>query len=295
VVTQTGEPEAPPARIPAAGPVSQFAAALSESSSVIDPHPAARQFVAEPPPPILETKVCPFCDGEVPKTAVTCKHCGELLDGSTKKAAEPPAPAPARDGKVFADALAKAELAAADSRVRADRAATDARAKANEVAAVAQRNEERKAAIYRQIEMQAESDYRQVLLRAADSLTAAEKAAVSDCRFYSDIYQAAERMGIDPAMAVMEMGEKVRVSNNGTNKDTMSVMKHVMELIADPPVRFKRANEKLTETFDAYAQLDALAMTPSANKVAREAALADLHNKFAASMSEMRALIRTSE
>jgi ribosomal protein L37AE/L43A len=92
-VTQPVEHEAAE-RIPPAGPVSQFAAALSESSVVTDPEPIARQFTSEPElPPVIDRHPCPFCGEDILKTAVKCKHCGEFLSGNgSQTAAVEPVP-----------------------------------------------------------------------------------------------------------------------------------------------------------------------------------------------------------
>jgi hypothetical protein len=117
---------------------------------------------------------------------------------------------------------------------------------------------------------------------------------VSHCRFYSDVYHAVERTGVDPAVALEGMNGNMRRKADSSN-GTLGVMTHVMDLIGNPPSRFRRAHEKIVEAFGAYGQLDALAGTPPSDMPAREASLADLHNRFTASMGEMRALIRTSE
>lgn len=269
------------------GPVSR--PAMQPATPVAEP--LAAPTVPELPAP--EKKQCPFCGEDILKMAVKCKHCGEFLDGSGPKPVEPPVEIQAKNNRALADAWARAELAAADTRVRADRAGADARAKADEVAAVARRNEERRAAIHRQIEMQAESDYRQVLLRAADSLAAAEKSAVSMCRFYSDVYHAVERMGLDAAAAISQADSLTDREDPG--KNTLSVVSQVMDLVDNPPVRFYRAHEKILEAFKAYSDMEGIWRSPSASVATREALLADLHNRFTTSMADMRALIRTSE
>jgi hypothetical protein len=310
--------EAAPARLPVIEPVpvretiaepqpsrQPIVEVVQVVQQFVEMAPAMRQAAPTPPAaipeptpapelPAAEKKQCPFCGEDILKMAVKCKHCGEFLDGNGSKIGELQTESHARNNGALAAALAKAELSAADIRVRADRAGADARAKADEVAAVARRNEERRAAIHRQIEMQAESDYRQVLLRAADGLAAAEKSAVSMCRFHSDVYHAVERMGLD-AVAAMEQAEQQARSGEVSTKDTLGVMSQVMDLVANPPIRFYRAHEKIMEAFEAYSQLDAMSHTPPTNMVTREATLADLHTRFAASMTDMRALIRTSE
>jgi|GEM_PF-6063475 len=281
-------------RIPPAGPVSEFAASLAQSQAAHDAESAAQQFTAQPASPAVEEQPCPFCGEDIALNAVTCPRCGKALNGDTSEPVEESVVPQPQAGPDIEEVLSKAELAAADAHARVSQAASDARAKASEAAAVAHRNEERRAAIHRQIEMQAESDYRQILLRAADSLTAAEKAAISQCRYYSDLYHAVERMGADPAEAMDHINNRP-ADKNRPAEDTLSVMTHVMDLIGNPPVRFQRAHEKTVEAFGAYTQLEALSRTPSPNMAAREAALANFHNKFTTSMGEMRALIRTTE
>ncbi|HSV27164.1 MAG TPA: hypothetical protein VLH60_04655 [Sedimentisphaerales bacterium] len=283
----------PTERIPPAGPISQYAAALSESHAAVETEPDASHLAAAPESRNVRNNPCLFCGEEVPPAAVKCPRCGELLTARDSKPVETP-PQPPTDSRAVAEALAKAELAAADVRNRAEQAAVDARAKAEEVAAVARRNEERIAAINRQIEMQAESDYRQVLLRAADSLAAAERSAISQCRFYADVYHAVERSGFDPVAAMQNCTRHKHGGNNANAPETLAVITTVMNLICNPPLRFSRAYEKVVEAFAAYAQIDALWQTPPTDMAAREASLADLHNKFTAAMTEMRGLIRTS-
>jgi ribosomal protein L37AE/L43A len=296
--------EVPPARqtVVEQAPVRQPLVEVQLVQQFVEMAPMMRQAApAQVPPepvhlpelPAPEKKQCPFCGEDILKMAVKCKHCGEFLDGSGAKAAEPQIDTVVKNAAILSDAWSKAELAAADTRVRADRAGADARAKAEEVAAVARRNEERRAAIHRQIEMQAESDYRQVLLRAADSLAAAEKAAVSMCRFYSDVYHTVERMGLDAAQAIQQaerLGDREE-----PGKNTLSVVSQVMDLVENPPIRFYRAHEKIVDAFKAYSDMEGIWRNPSGTVAGREALLADLHNRFTASMGDMRALIRTSE
>lgn len=291
--SSSGAAEAP-LRIPPAGPISQYAAALSESHADAAADSAASQLAAEPEPAAPQTHPCPVCNAQIPLDMAKCRRCTEIAEAlAAQQHHEPPKPHQP-DTASLADALAKAELSAADTKARAERAAADARAKADEVAAVARRNAERIAAINRQIEMQAESDYRQVLLRAADSLSAAEKSAISQCRFCSDVFHAVERMGIDPVAAMSSHKNSDRTNDTAAPKDTLTVMTHVIDLIGNPPARFKRAYEKIIEAFAAYARMEELAKTPPTDMPAREASLADLHNRFTAAMTEMRGLIRTS-